>query len=165
MALLHSWSSITFCQLIWRNPSLSDLLGMPGPPKFESKGDRRTDPSLQLSIVPRERTHETPGVAASSGPVRLTPGPCATLPTGLTEDPLVARICTFQIQRTCHYVHRQQGHDCSGKKFFDQHITSWYGIATWKPRRFYFRVSFHVPTLTIKTSWHSAVLPSRKEEH
>ena len=65
---------------------------MLGPPKFdESKGDRRTDPSLQLSLVPREQTHETLGVAASSGPVRLTPGPCAT-PTGLTADPLVARI-------------------------------------------------------------------------
>ena len=29
---------------------------------------------------------------SSPGPVRLTPGPCATLPTDLTEDPLVARI-------------------------------------------------------------------------
>ena len=91
--LYHSWSSITLCRFIWRNPSLSDLLGMLGPPKFdESKGDRRTDPSLQLSLVPRERTHESPGVASSSGPARLTPGPCATLPTSLIEDPLVARI-------------------------------------------------------------------------
>ena len=69
------------------------MLGIPGPPKFdESKGDRRTDPSLSLSLVPRERTRESLGVASSSGPVRLTPGPCATLPTGLIEDPLVARI-------------------------------------------------------------------------
>ena len=66
---------------------------MPGPPKFyESKGDRRTDTPLTLSLVPRERTHDSPGAGSSSGPVRLTPGPCATLPTDLTEDPLVARI-------------------------------------------------------------------------
>ena len=66
---------------------------MLGPPKFdESKGDRRTDTPLTLSLVPRERTHESLGVGSSSGPVRLTPGPCATLPTDLTEDPLVARI-------------------------------------------------------------------------
>ena len=66
---------------------------MPGPPKFdESKGDRRTDTPLTLSLVPRERTHECPGAGSSSGPVRLTPGPCATLPTGLTEDSLGARI-------------------------------------------------------------------------
>ena len=66
---------------------------MPGPPKFdESKGDQRTDTSLTLSLVPRERTHESPGAGSSAGPVRLTPGPCATLPTDLTEDPLVARI-------------------------------------------------------------------------
>ena len=75
------------------NPSLSDLLGMLGPPRFdESKGDRRTDTPLTLSLVPRERTHESPGAGSSSGPVRVTPGPCATLPTDLTEDPLVARI-------------------------------------------------------------------------
>jgi hypothetical protein len=66
---------------------------MLGPPKFdESKGDRRTDTPLTLSLVPRERTHESLGVGSSSGPVRLTPGPCATLPTDLTEDPMVARI-------------------------------------------------------------------------
>ena len=58
----------------------------------ESKGDRRTYIPLTLSLVPRERTHESPGVGSSSGPVRLTPGRCATLPTDLTEDPLVARI-------------------------------------------------------------------------
>ena len=82
-----------FCQLLWRNPSLSDLLGMPGPPNFdESKGDRRTDTPLTLSLVPRERTHESCGAGSSSGPVRLTPGPCASLPLDLAEDPLVAKI-------------------------------------------------------------------------
>jgi len=66
---------------------------MHGPPKFdESKGDRRSDTPLTLNLVPRERTHESLGAGSSSGPVRLTPGPCATLPTDLTEDPLVARI-------------------------------------------------------------------------
>ena len=93
MDLYHSWSSSTLCQLLWINPSFSDLLGMLGHPQFDqSRGDRRTDPSLSLSLFPRERTRESPGAASSSGPVRLTPGPCATVPTGLTEDPLVARI-------------------------------------------------------------------------
>ena len=69
------------------------MLGMLGPPKFdESKGDRRSDTPLALNLVPRERTHESLGVGSSSGPVRLTPGPCVTLPTDLTEDSLVARI-------------------------------------------------------------------------
>ena len=62
-------------------------------PKFdESKGYRRTDTPLALSLVPRERTHESLGVGSSSGPVRLTPGLGATLPTDLTDDPLVAQI-------------------------------------------------------------------------
>ena len=93
MAPKQYWSSSTLRQLLLRNSSLSDLLGMLGPPKFdESLGDRRSDTPLALNLVPRERTHESPGAASSSGPVRLTHGPCASVPPNLTEDPRVARI-------------------------------------------------------------------------
>ena len=56
---------------------------MPNPPTF--------DPSLGDAVVPRER-RETPGTSSSSGLVRLTPGPGASLPRDLTEDPTVAHI-------------------------------------------------------------------------
>ena len=74
--------------------SLSQLFARHAwPPKFdESLGDRRRDTPLALNLVPRERTHEASGVGSSSGPVRLTPGPCASLPLDLAEDPLVAKI-------------------------------------------------------------------------
>ena len=72
---------------------LKDLLGMLGPPTFDSAlGDRRQETPLTLNLVPHERTQESPGAASSSGPVRLTLGPCASLPHDLTEDPKVARI-------------------------------------------------------------------------
>ena len=93
MAPYHYWYTSTVCQFLWINPSLSDLLGMPGPPKFdESLGDRRRDTPLALNLVPRERTHEASGAGSSAGLVRLTPGPCASLPLDLAEDPLVANI-------------------------------------------------------------------------
>ena len=55
-------------------------------------GDKRRGTLLALNLVPRERTHESSGVGSSSGPVRLTPSPCASLPLDLAEDPLVAKI-------------------------------------------------------------------------
>ena len=54
-------------------------------------GDRMGPPPT-LRLVPRERTQFSLGAASSSGPVRLTLGPCASLPPDLTEDPKVARI-------------------------------------------------------------------------
>ena len=96
MVTEHHWSSSTVCQLLWTNPSLSDLLGMHGPPKFDvARGDQRQEPPLTLNLVPRERTQESPGAAASSGPVRLTLGPGASLTFDLTEYPKVARMVPF----------------------------------------------------------------------
>ena len=57
---------------------------MPNPPTF--------DPSLGDTVVPRERRYASPGTSSSSGLVRLTPGPGASLPRYLTEDPTVAHI-------------------------------------------------------------------------
>ena len=66
---------------------------MLGPPKFdESLGDKRRDTPLTLNLVPRERSHGSRGADSSSGPVRLTPGPCASLPPDLMEGSKVARI-------------------------------------------------------------------------
>ena len=96
MVAEHSRSSGTLCQLLWRHPSLSNLLGMLGPPKFDrAMGDRRAGPPPlppSVTLVPRERTQDIPGTGSSSGPLRLTPGPCACLPPDLTDDPKVARI-------------------------------------------------------------------------
>ena len=138
---------------------------MLGPPKFdESKGDRRTDTSLTLSLVPRERTQESPGAGSSSGPVRLTPGPCATLPTGLIEDPLVARIVPTRynghvVMYTDNKVMTvQDRHSLISTSLPDLELQP--GI----PDSF-FQLSFHVPTLTIKTFWYNAVLLLSKEEH
>ena len=111
-----SRSSSTLCQLIWRHPSLSNLLGMVGPPKFDpAMGDRRAGPPPLLysepgqesrrwgpeqqafvlnvpivTIFPRERTQYSPGTGSSSGPLRLSLGPCASLSPDLIEDPKVA---------------------------------------------------------------------------
>ena len=70
---------------------------MPGPPMFDpAMGDRMGGPPPTLRLVLRERTQDTPGAGSSSGPVRLTPllppGPCASLPPDLTDDPKVAQI-------------------------------------------------------------------------
>ena len=43
-----------------------------------------------MTLVPRERTQDSPGAGSSSGPLRLTRGPCASLPPDLVEDPKVA---------------------------------------------------------------------------
>ena len=58
----------------------------------ESLVDKRRDTPLALNLVPRERTHEPYGAGSSSGPVRLTPSPCASLSLDLAEDPLVAKV-------------------------------------------------------------------------
>ena len=93
VATEHYRSSGALCQLPWRNPSLNYLLGMPGPPRFDpAMGDRRAGPPPSINLVPRERTQDSPGASASTIPVRLSPGPCATLPPDVTEDPKVARL-------------------------------------------------------------------------
>ena len=70
---------------------------MPGPPRFDpALGGRRGGPPPALRIVPRERTQDTLGSGSNSGParptLRLSPGPCASLPLDLTDDPKVAQI-------------------------------------------------------------------------
>ena len=55
-------------------------------------GDRVGGPPPTLSLGPREWTKYTPGAGSGSGPVRLAPGPYASLPPDLTDDPKVAQI-------------------------------------------------------------------------
>jgi hypothetical protein len=85
------------CQLCLIYPSLSKLLVTTGPQMFDpAMGDRTGGPPPTISLVPRERTRDTFGAGSSSGPARLTPrsspGQCASLPLGLTDDPKVAQI-------------------------------------------------------------------------
>ena len=67
---------------------------MPGPPRFDAaRGDHAEGPTPTISFVPRERMHDTPGASSSTaGPVRLKPGPSASLPPDLAVDPTVAHI-------------------------------------------------------------------------
>ena len=84
---------------------------MPGPPKFDpTMGDRVAGPPLTLNLVPRERTQESPGAGSSAGPLRLTLGPCASLPPNLTADPKVARIVSSTYNGACYLVHEHQYH-------------------------------------------------------
>ena len=83
MGSQHIWPSSTFRELLRRSTSFFGSLVMPSPPSF--------DPTRGDTVVPRERS-ATPGASSSSGPVRLTPGPGASLPTDLTEEPTVAHI-------------------------------------------------------------------------
>ena len=55
-------------------------------------GGRSSGPLPSIKLVPRERTQDSPGAGSSSGPARLSLGPCVTLPPDLTEDPKVAQI-------------------------------------------------------------------------
>ena len=134
---------------------------MLGPPRFDvALGDRRTDTPLTLNLVLREQTQESSGAASSSGPVRLTPGPCATLPLGLTEDPFVARIVPT----------RYNGHvimytDSKVMTVQERNALISTSLPDLEAQTVSFQLSFHVPTLTIKTSWYNAVLPLNTEEH
>jgi len=69
---------------------------MLGPPKFDpTMGDRLAGPPPlppSVTLVPRERTQVSPGTGSSARPLRLTLGPCASLPPDLMEDPMVARL-------------------------------------------------------------------------
>ena len=77
---------------------------MPGPPPFEA--------SVGNARVPRERRQDTHGTASSSsGLVRLTPGPGASLPQDLAEDPICGPHARLQLYRLCGHVFNGQDHD------------------------------------------------------
>jgi len=98
------------------DPALGDRLAgpppVPPPLLYSEPGQalRRWDPEQQafvtnclpVTLVPRERTQDSPGAGSSSGPLRLTLGPCASLPLDLVEDPKVAHIVpsTYEVKHT-----------------------------------------------------------------
>ena len=86
--------SITVCQLPRRSTSPINLLGMLGPPRFYvARGDRVGESTPTISLVPREWTPDTLGASSSAGgPVRLSPGPGASLPLAIEYDHSVAHI-------------------------------------------------------------------------